>query len=43
MRSTGVTRELNKLSRFLKSLDNGETGYNNLDIKLEKEGNSWEI
>lgn len=41
--NVGVTRELNKLSRFLKSLDNGETGYNNLDIKLEKEGNSWEI
>lgn len=43
MKSTGVTRELNKLSRFLKSLDNGETSYNNLEIKLEKEGNSWEI
>ena len=41
--NVGVTRELNKLSRFLRSLDNGETGYNNLDIKLEKEGNSWEI
>lgn len=41
--NVGVTRELNKLSRFLRSLDNGETGYNDLDIKLEKEGNSWEI
>ncbi|MHD0319068.1 MobA/MobL family protein [Fusobacterium sp. THCT1E2] len=41
--NVGVTRELNKLSRFLRSLDNEERGYNNLDIKLEKEGNSWEI
>lgn len=40
---TGNTRVLNSLSRFLKGLDNGESGYNNLDIKLEKEGHSWEM
>lgn len=41
--NVGVIGELNKLSRFLKSLDNGDTGYNNLEIKLEKEGSSWEM